>query len=166
MYQRDGSVLVIERTLEPVPYPPEQIDWTRRLTVAQRQGQLPGWSWDGAEIPTHRPAFSTIVPVRSGGYWVRREGVSHKVPDCTEDPMAAGVVGEAPVKRCWESEWILDAFDESGKYLGEVEMPEVIAPFPLGLFVDGELVVTGAQNDKGVYQVKRYRLVLPEEQDP
>jgi hypothetical protein len=77
--------------------------------------------------------------------------------------MAAGIVGEAPVKQCWDSEWVLDAFDKTGRYLGEIEMPEVIGPFQLGLFVDGDLVVTGAQDGEGVYRVKRYRLVLPGE---
>lgn len=48
-----------------------------------------------------------------------------------------------------------------GRYLGEIEVPDVMAAVPLLLHVDGELVVTGAQNDEGVYEVKRYRLVVP-----
>ena len=159
VHERDGSVLAIERVVEPVAYPPEEIEWNRRRTMAGHQSQLPGWSWDGAEIPTHKSAFGAIVPVRSGGYWVRREGASRKVSNCTEDPLAAFVAGEARLTPCWESEVILDAFDETGRYLGSIESPEVMGAAPLLLYVSDDLVVTGWQDDQGVYRVKRYRLV-------
>ena len=167
VHERDGSVLAIERVVEPVAYPPEEIEWNRRLTVAGLQSQRPGWSWDGAEIPTRKPAFGFlgIVPVRSGGYWVRREGASRKVSDCTEDPLATGVAGQGPLTPCWESEVILDAFDEAGRYLGSIESPEVMGAAPLLLYVSDDLVVTGGQDDQGVSRVKRYRLVLPGEDE-
>jgi hypothetical protein len=38
---------------------------------------------------------------------------------------------------------------------------EFLAAWPLLLHVDGEFVVTGDLNDEGVYEVKRYRLVVP-----
>jgi hypothetical protein len=52
------------------------------------------------------------------------------------------------------SRWL----DAAGRYLGEVEVAEVMSARP---HVDGERVVTGGQNDEGVYEVKRYRLVIP-----
>lgn len=59
---------------------------------------------------------------------------------------------------------ILDAFDETGRYLGSIESPEVIRAAPLLLYVSNDLVVTGWQDDQGVYKAKRYRLLLPGEE--
>ena len=58
---------------------------------------------------------------------------------------------------------MLDVFDEEGRFLGTVEPPELIGTSPLRLFIDGDMVVTAAEDDEGVFRVKRYRLVLPGE---
>jgi len=102
------------------------------------------------------------VPALSGGIWVLRHGPSVPLDDCVEDPLAAGVE-EARANPCWEDDWILDAFGPEGRYLGEVEVPKELAPFELYMVVRGDMVVAVTMDDAGVMQVKRYRLVVPDD---
>jgi hypothetical protein len=160
----NGDALVLERTWEPVPYAAAEREWWRRMIIVVNRLREPGWSWDGAEIPDHKPAFVSVIPVLSGGYWVLREGESVKRPDCTEDPLAAEVTDErsvAAIQSCWTYEPVIDAFDAEGRLLGEVQAAGLIGRSALVLHVDGNTVVTTAVDTDGIIRVVRYRLVLP-----
>jgi hypothetical protein len=56
----------------------------------------------------------------------------------------------------------LDAFDADGRYLGEVELPQV-AVVSMDVYIRGDVVVVPASDESGTPMVKRYRLVLPGE---
>ena len=82
---------------------------------------------------------------------------------CTEDPLEA-FADPFSIKGCFTSVFTVDAFDADGKYLSEVEMPPEIRPYQLGLYVNRDMVVANTEDEDGVVRVKRYRLVLPEDE--
>jgi hypothetical protein len=160
VHGRDGSTLVVERYWEPEPVPAAHREWERRFAVAfQRRGNAPAFTWDGAEIPHHKPAYGSLIPGLSGETWVVRAGASERLPDCVEDPIAAGHQA-AYDKRCWTEQRIVDAFAADGRYLGEVEAPEGLWS-PGRMIIDGRRVIAIVQDAEGTLMVKRYRLVLP-----
>jgi len=159
----DGSELRVEKTWQPVPIPDEHAEYERRRTVALiRQFEQAGWNWDGAEIPGFQPAFSFLVPTISGETWVVRPGESSRMAECVEDPLAA-TSADVRANPCWRSEWIIDAFDAGGRFLGDVRVPDGLQPFPVYLFVNQRVVIGVAIDEAGVVRIKRYRLVLPGE---
>ncbi len=175
VHHPDGSVLVVEKAWETIAYPAEEIEWWRRFVVMQRRLRHPGWDWNGAEIPRSKPAFARIIADNSGGYWLLRPGPSVKLPDCSEDPLTldsemVARMGPSVLQQCWRTEWLLDAFDEEGRFLGSVEAPKLQEGFSTSgtypranlLFIDGDTIVAAEEGDDGVFRVKRYRLVLPE----
>jgi len=164
VHSPDGSVLVVERFWEPVAVPAEHQEWQRRFTVAQlRDIGMGGLSWDGAGIPDHKPAFDVLHATLSGEVWVARDGPSERIPDCANDPLEAGAA-ESGARPCWRAELLLDVFSADGRYLGSVEVPLGLQRSANSLFVDGDRIVAVVQDEAGTIMVKRYRLVLPEEQ--
>lgn len=157
------SRLVVERYWEPVPVEPERKEYERRSAIAfERRFNDPEFTLDASLIPDHKAAYMSLYPTMDGGVWVERQGRSVRLPDCVEDPVEADYVS-AMQNRCWTDEWIHDAFDVDGRYLGEVEFPAELRGDPLTTFVDGKMVVGPAQDEAGTVMVKRYRLVLPGE---
>lgn len=77
----------------------------------------------------------------------------NQVPECTEDPLDERQVSEA------------DVFDEAtGKFLGEVELPEGVTL--RASFIEGDAVYTPVEDEAGTIRVKRFRLVLPGDEQP
>ena len=66
-----GSLVAIEKNWVPVPVAQAEADWHRRLLIATLRAEMapPGWSWDGAEIPAHKPAFASLIAAASGEVW-------------------------------------------------------------------------------------------------
>ena len=126
-----GSIVVAERYWNPIPIGLAEAEWHRRMFVAGvRLEMVPQeWTWDGAEMPSTKPAFSGLVPAASGEIWVVRDGEGEHLPDCVDDPIEVGWL-EAQDAPCWRDATILDVFDNEGRYLGEVESPRNIRPFP------------------------------------
>jgi hypothetical protein len=165
LLRADGTRLVVERYGEPVPLSAEQREWQRQFTVAdEREYNEPEFSWDGASMPRHKPAYTWLGPTLSGEVWVRREGPSERVPDCVENPIEAGYRA-ALANRCWQSDFMLAVFAADGRYLGEVEVPPgMTALAGVATFVDAPMVVASFEDEAGTIMVKRYRLVLPGEE--
>ncbi len=162
-----GTKLVVERYWEPTPVPAEHKEWERQRRVAtQRRNDDPGWNLDGSDIPDHKPAYRALIPALSGETWLARAGVSERLADCAENPIEAGYDATVDRNPCWTDRPIVDAFGAGGRYLGEVQMPPGIRPSVLHLVIDGRLVVAVAQDPQGTYMVKRYRLVLPGDEEP
>lgn len=158
-----GERLVVERYWKPVPIPPEHKEWERQRTIVfDRKYNDPEQNLDASLIPDHKPAYFSLVPAVSGEIWVLRHGPSEPVPDCPGDPLEIGhpAAWENP---CWREQRIIDAFDDEGRYLGEVEVPEEMIEYLNPLSINGSIVVGVAQDDADTYMVKRYRLVLPGE---
>ena len=166
VHERDGSKLVVERSWEPVPVPPEHAEWERRRTLAFHRGvNNPEASWDGSGMPSHKPAYDTLVPALSGETWVARSRASTRLDDCAEDPLQEGHPAgyERP---CWQNEQVVDVFGADGRYLGEVELPEGAALFALTFFIDGDRIVAAVEDAAGTITVRRYRLMRPEGEMP
>jgi hypothetical protein len=156
-----GAVLIVERHVEPVEVHPEEAAWHRRYTTARVRELEPQWTWNGPEIPSHKPFFTRYVHVDRGGrLWVRRPGPGRRVDDCDEHP----VPGElTDIVRCWEDTHITDVFGSDGRFLGEVEFPPE-APLSIGLgrtYIDDDMVLLRLEDEAGTIMVKRYRLVVP-----
>ncbi len=160
---RDGSRMVVHRFWDPVPIPEEQREWERQVTVVGRRGREPEFNWDGAEIPHFKQAITGLTPTLSGEMWVSREGESRRVADCAANPMDEGQRA-ARERPCWESDILIDAFGEDGRYLGDVQAPPDALPVGTRAVIHDRMVVAVAQ-DEGTFKVKRYRLVLPGDDD-
>ena len=164
VHHPDGSKRIVQRFWEPVPVPAEHREWERRRMVASRRRYTdPEFTWDGAEIPNHKPAYLELIPALSGETWVVRWGASVRLTDCVEDPIRAGY--EASYERpCWDNDNIVDVFGADGRYLGEVDLPDDVNPDANRFSVDDRRIVTLVEDANGVLRVKRYRLVLPGEE--
>ena len=164
-YQREGrTVRVVEKHWDPIPISDEYADWARRLTVARYRERWPGWNWNGAEIPAHMPAFSSVYPMASGELWVARRVASQRREECVKDPLAAGA-GQAQENPCWVVKWATDVFDAEGRYLGEVEFPPELRLSFFSFFARDDVVIAAVLDEAGTPMVKRYRLVLPGEEE-
>ena len=69
-------------------------------------------SWPGGWRPEHKPAYTSLLPDRSGRIRVSRELASERVTDCT-DP-ADWNPGSQTTVPCWRADRVLDAFDHVG----------------------------------------------------
>ncbi len=158
----DGNVIVVSRFWHPVPVDPAEAEWHKRWREAASQERNPGWTWTGDEPPSHKPAYSELIPAASGEVWVVRAGPSRRLANCVEDPMDD--FRRASQSPCWRAEVILDVFGPDGRYRGDVEIPEGMRPSLRSLFARGDAVFAVTEDDAGTIMVKRYRLVLPGEQ--
>jgi hypothetical protein len=154
-----GSITVVETTRERVPVEPGEARWYRNRLIADFRTVLPGWAWSSRrEVPRFKPAYAQFIPDESRRIWVRRQGPGINVEGCDENPADSSEFERNP---CWEDSFLFDVFDLSGRYLGEVEIPDGLLPRPEP-FIEGDMVVALLQDDDGVQFVKRYRLSLPE----
>ena len=159
----DGAVIVVERFWNPVPVVAEEADWQRRffVSVLHMEAAPPEWTWDGAEMPATKPAFSSLIPVSSGDIWVLRPGEGLRIPDCVEDPLEAGY-REAVQARCWRDRPLIDVFDAEGRYLGDIDVPSDLRPGRATLAVRGDQVAGVVEDENGVIMVKLWRLISPD----
>ena len=82
------------------------------------------------------------------------------LPDVEDDPSDWRRVMN---NQAWVEKRYLDVFEESGRYLGEVEIPDgyrLNYGFSV-VFVDGDLILVIVTDSEGVQYLKRYRLSLP-----
>jgi hypothetical protein len=166
----DGPTLVVERDVDPVAVLPEEREARRKLLVdTLDRGPGSGFTWDGASMPDHKPAFGKFLPTHSGELWVIREGPSELAQGCVENPdlyfdtlIRAGPARARSIP-CWQGQPLVDVFDAEGVYLGEVDLPEGVKLWEpaFALFVNGDTVIATSEDEAGTLYVKRYRLVLP-----
>jgi len=163
----DGQKVVVEKSHQPVPVDPEEREWWRRLRIAEVRAIIdPEWSWDGAEIPAVKPPVWWFIPTYDERVWVIREGPGEKVPGCLENPTAEHIRKSTGEKGCWAYSLLVDVFGADGRFLGAVDLPREGSPWitAQGLYIRDRTVLMWITNDAGVHQVKRYRLVLPGEE--
>jgi hypothetical protein len=147
----DGSTLRIERYWTPVPVTAGEAAYRKESTtqnMRERIAREPSWTWNGPEIPDHKPAYRQLWPDRNGRIWVLREGPSRLSTECVED-----------VPECWVPElYWLDAFASDGRFLGSA----TIDRFPYSRpFIDGTTFLAIEIDEAGTITVKRYRMMLP-----
>jgi len=164
MRRPDGSVIVVKREYDPIEVHPDERDWWRRYYIAIYSRGKPGWTWDGAEIPEAKPAFTEFWPTVAGYIWVIRPGPGRRLPQC--DPDADVNDHDAfQAARCWGETEIVDVFSADGRFLGELDVPdEVNLRFAMP-WVKGDTVIASLYDESGTIMVKRYRLVPPAEDD-
>ena len=118
----DGRVTVVERSVEPLPVDPDEAEWQRKSTIMSARNLVEDWTWDGAEIPGIKPPWTSLEVDADGRVWVRRSVASTRIDDCDPDPFAV----EGRARTCWSSPLVYDVFGEDGRFLGSVELPEVV----------------------------------------
>ena len=165
--QHRGRVTrIIEKHWQPIPVDPAHVEWSKALLIASVQqsgSSRSAWTWDGAGVPSHQPAFAELMGTQTGEMWVRRDGSSVRLDDCVADPITDGAM-IARQRPCWRAEPIVDVIGADGRFLGEVELPEG-AKLSSGTFsARGKAVVLVVEDEAGTIMVKRYRLVLPGEE--
>jgi hypothetical protein len=156
----DGSRFVVHHHAQPAPVDPDEWEWNREYRVAVYRQRQEGFTWDGAEMPRHHPAFTSMSVSHSGEIWVGRTIGSKRVPDCSENPLE-DYAGELSIERCFEQVYTIDVFGADGRFLGEVEIPDDMSPY--GLWIDGATVISGFNEDElGVVRVKTFNLEPPD----
>jgi hypothetical protein len=155
----NGSMRVVERYWDPVPVSTEERAHHRQRITEIIRERDPSWSWGDLELPDHKPAYVRLIAERNGRTWALREMPSRASTDCDEG-----------VATCWRpAGYWLDGFDPEGRYLGTVSLDALGVPavgnLPIApLFIDGDSLLAVLTDDLGTTRVKRYRIVLPEEQ--
>ncbi len=159
---RDGSEVVVEHYGQATEFMPEERDYRRRYAHARDLYACGAdWTWDGPELPAHKPAYFDFLPVTGGGTWVLRHGPSRRIPAsvCETEPRLDGA---RPKSSCWQDTYVVDAFDARGRYLGVVLLPEALAHGIWNLRYPAELrenrVLTPVVDRDGTVRVKRYRV--------
>ena len=154
VHDAGGDVTIVLRAWERVPAPEEEVQLAEKRAYDTFRELDPNWSWNGPAIPDHMPAYSLLLPDRDGRVWVQSIVGTRRVPDC----------GPEAGRSCWVAVHAVDVFGADGRYLGAVEPPP---SFHLSLqtFIAGSTVVGATTAEAGTIVVKRYRLVLPGEEE-
>ncbi len=150
----DGSMTIVERYWDPIEVPDAHREFSKTRVISMLQQSQPDYSWNGPEVPRIKPVFRGFYGDHNGRIWVVRQGTSIH----NEDGDETGLDYTRPL---WEDEYILDAFEESGRYLGQVKVPRGLYPTRYGAFIQDDYMIARITGEDDVPYVKRYRLVLP-----
>jgi hypothetical protein len=121
VWQHDGSILRIERAVEPVTVQTgESAMVVERTTRALRRTQ-PNWRWDGPRPPATKPYFRSLRVGLDGRIWVQRaQPAERRDPDPDARPDPSGL----PPLEQWIEPTVFDVFEADGGYFGSVSVPE------------------------------------------
>jgi hypothetical protein len=135
--------------------------WYKARAVANFRSMIPGWVWNGREVPNYKPPFDELLADRDGRIWVRRLGPGIHLEGCDPEPEDSSDFYSNP---CWQETYIMDVFDIEGRFLGAVDIPEGFQSYPEP-YIHGDMVLAVIEDDEGVEYVKRFRLQLPAEKE-
>jgi len=154
----DKRVVKVERYWSPVEISAEEKAYSARTTTynVRRFNNDPEWSYNGSDIPDHKPAYYLFIPTQGERVMVVRYGDSHLVDGCDLAFDLAEGPGDEP---CFEFDRVWDMFDLEGNYLGEVPRPSY--PHLYAPFFRDDTVLMAVENEEGVMQVKRFRFDVP-----
>jgi hypothetical protein len=154
--ERGDTLRIIERGVPPVPVRPEEAE-ELRSSVSERMARTqPGWQWNGPAIPREKPYYSLLTVSADGRIWVRRH-----VPAQTleSNPQGRTSAQPAPTPPTWYEPAVYDVFEVDGRFLGEVRLPQDVAPTPLA--ASRNHVWLSTMGALGVPQVLRYSIRFP-----
>jgi hypothetical protein len=158
VYRDDGSVMVVEKEWDPVPITVDEAAWyRRRLTALWRSATDQSWVWPGPEIPAHKGAFKYIIPTADGRFWVVRQMAGLPREGCDPEPDEYYGYEEDP---CWLEPLVADVFDEEGRFLGPVPMPDGIR-YLVRPYIRDDTVIALLEDAEGISFIKRFRLHIP-----
>ena len=157
----DGRVTEVETARSLTPLHPDEADWHARRFRAYLKTTIDPPDWSAADMVASKPAFERFIPDNSGRIWVLRSGAGKRLPSCNEQATDFGEFSESP---CWRDTRLLEVFGPDGRFLGSVQIPEGVrfAPRP---YIKNDMAVFVTEDEAGTIMVKRYRLVLPEEDE-
>lgn len=111
----------IEREHQPVPVSSTEADERRASIMAMMERNQPGWKWDGAPIPTNKPAYRGLSVGDDGRIWVLISSPAERIP---ADEMPPVREGAPPTPQLTTREpTVYDVFSPSGMLLGRVAPP-------------------------------------------
>jgi hypothetical protein len=153
---KDGAPLRIERQRDPVPVAPDEAADHRRAATENMRRNVPGWVWNGPDIPDEKPPFRGIFAAEDGRIWVllSMPGAEDLSRDGDSGAEARGY--SMPV---WTEPVAFDVYEADGRYLGEVRAPAGFLTSPEPVF-RGDTVWAAAEDAEGVRYVKRYQVAL------
>lgn len=126
VFRPDGSVLRIQRNVEPVPVGPAEKDAERMGIIRGFQRYAPDWQWNGPSIPDTKPPFQDIAVGRDGRIWVRLHQPGYLAEEADPDDPASTDEWAEPA--AW------DVYEPDGTYLGQVRAPRGLRTDPQPVF--------------------------------
>ena len=150
----DGTVLRIERTVDPVPVLSGEATQAReRITRTVRRANDPSWRWQGPEISSNKPPWLSAFAGIDGSIWVIRSTVAVEEQNLAWDPQHPE--DGFPIR--WTAPRVADVFDAEGRYLGPVRIPEAMRFYPTPV-LGAESTWAVSMHELGYPQIVRYRL--------
>ncbi len=157
----DGRLVRAERYWKPVPLSDAERAHHRAFTTARLRMRVPDWSWNGPDVPLHKPAYASIIPDHGDRILIVRHRRGERGEDCVESPTLAQM--QARENMCWAPAYAWDFFDLEGNYLGEVIRPDVrILGWP---FMRDDTFAFAVDDDDGAVRIRLYRLALPADRE-
>jgi hypothetical protein len=111
----------IEREHQPVSVSSTEAEERRASIMAMMERNQPGWKWDGAPIPSNKPAYRGLTVGADGKLWVLISSPAEPIP---ADEMPPVREGAPPTPQLTTREPnVYDVFSPAGMLLGRVELP-------------------------------------------
>jgi hypothetical protein len=157
----------IRRDVRVQPVSSRERDSARTDVVKKFQDFDPTWSWNGADIPKTKPAYSGLYVGADGMLWVEiakgpeiadSNALGRGNMMITQQRSGAGRGngrGQSFSWSCPSEGWsIYDLYEPSGRYLGQAKVPEKVEP----IVMRGDFVWAATCNQDDVPQIVRYRI--------
>jgi len=153
--RQDGESLIIERVVAPISLQPDERDWHLENLTRSIRSSAPGWTWSRPNLPKAKPFFDAIIPDDTGRIWVIRRGMGDPAEDVVNHYPREVYL---PDDITWKDRYFADVYEEGGRFLGSVDLPEgfLARVLPSITGDDVHLLIAG---DVGELMVKRFRLV-------
>lgn len=143
---RADSLLTLSREVAPVPVAADEAADSRQRIIEVMRRSFGSWSWNGPDVPGHKPAFTDVLVGDEGRVWVRLSREGHR--EANIDPSKPAI---------WTEPVVYDVFEPDGRYLGQVTTPDGFLNYPEPVF-RGDTVWAGFEDADGVRYVKRYEV--------
>jgi hypothetical protein len=156
IHQPGQAVVSVRRDVTPEPVSrSERAEGRKQVEDRMRQTD-PAWSWNGPDVPSHKPLYYGLHVGLDGRIWVSL------TPDASRIGGISGTAGVgAPSRRSAPDSnaeppkpTLYDVFEPDGRYLGQVQLAAGVSP----VLRKGEQVWAVAIGDDDVPRVKRYRI--------
>lgn len=153
-WEANGAIFEVERTVDPVRVLPGEASQAReRITQTIRRANSPSWHWQGPDVPSNKPPWTSLFAGLDGSIWVLRSSVAVEEPNPDWDPQFP----EEGFPTRWMAPRVTDVFDAEGRYLGPVKIPEAMSIYPSPVFTE-DRVWAVSTHQLGFLQIVRFRL--------